>query len=239
MGVQGVAFTVNWNPAGCSGTVTTWPADAQAAFQYAVDLWSTLVNGSQTIVVNACWRTDLGASVLGSAGAVSLHGNFTGASYSNTWYNVALANQLYGGDLNDNDSVDRDGDSLDADAEIRANFSATRSNWYFGTDGNPGASEYDFVTVVMHEIAHGLGFSGFMNYDDGNAGNGTECTGTSGVGCWGYGSGYPKVYDHFTANGSSQYLLDTGTFGNPSAGGVPRKGDRTKETLLHVQHRLE
>ena len=31
-------------------------------------------------------------------------------------------------------------------------------NWYLGLDGNPPANQSDFVTVVLHEIAHGLGF---------------------------------------------------------------------------------
>ncbi|MCK7534680.1 MAG: hypothetical protein MZV63_28610 [Marinilabiliales bacterium] len=34
--------------------------------------------------------------------------------------------------------------------------------WYFGTDGNTPELLYDFVTVVLHEIGHGLGFTGFF-----------------------------------------------------------------------------
>lgn len=30
---------------------------------------------------------------------------------------------------------------------------------YFGTDGNTPANQYDFVTVFMHELTHGLGFT--------------------------------------------------------------------------------
>jgi hypothetical protein len=43
-----------------------------------------------------------------------------------------------------------------ADAEITARFNL-ESDWYFGTDGNHGVAS-DFVTVVLHEIGHGLNF---------------------------------------------------------------------------------
>src|SRR5262249_21248817 len=52
-------------------------------------------------------------------------------------------------------------------------------------DGNEG-SQIELLPVVLHELAHGLGFS---TATDGSTGN--------------YASGYPTVYDH--------YLLDVGT----------------------------
>ena len=61
-------------------------------------------------------------------------------------------------------------------------------DWYFGTDGNTPAGDFDFVTVVMHELAHGLGYAGTMSYDDGVGANGVECDGTAGRGCFGFGS---------------------------------------------------
>jgi hypothetical protein len=35
--------------------------------------------------------------------------------------------------------------------------------YYFGTDGMVPYRQYDFVTVVLHELGHGLGFSGYIN----------------------------------------------------------------------------
>ena len=32
--------------------------------------------------------------------------------------------------------------------------------WYFGTDGNTPPGQYDFVSVVLHELGHGFGFAG-------------------------------------------------------------------------------
>jgi hypothetical protein len=40
-------------------------------------------------------------------------------------------------------------------------------NWYYGLDGNPPANTLDFVTVVLHELAHGLGFQTFIDLDTG------------------------------------------------------------------------
>ena len=42
--------------------------------------------------------------------------------------------------------------------EISASFNSSFSAWYLGTDGNTPANAYDFFTVVMHELGHGLGF---------------------------------------------------------------------------------
>src|SRR5262249_28191761 len=35
--------------------------------------------------------------------------------------------------------------------------------WYYGLDANPPAGTTDFVTVVLHELGHGLGFRTFVN----------------------------------------------------------------------------
>ena len=38
-------------------------------------------------------------------------------------------------------------------------------DWYFGTDGNTPSRRRDFVSVVLHEIGHGLGFISFATVD--------------------------------------------------------------------------
>ncbi len=172
----------------------TWDSQAQAAFQYAVDIWETQLTSSVPIVVDAEW-TALPSGVLGSAGATTLYRDFSNAPQAGTWYPVALANKLAGSDLNG------------GTAEIHANFSSAFTNWYFGTDGNTPSDKYDFVSVVLHELGHGLGFFGSMIVDDGDSSNGDECTGTANVGCWGNHSDYPFIYDRFTENGSGVALL--------------------------------
>lgn len=169
---------------------TNFPVEARAAFQFAVDIWASQLHSTVPIQVNATW-TALGAGVLGSAGPESLERNFQNAPVSNTYYAVALANKLAGADL-DPGSVD-----------ISANFNSGFSNWFFGTAGGTPSNQYDFVSVVLHELGHGLGFFGSMTV----SGN---------QGFWGY-SNVPVIYDRFAENAAGQRLLDTSLFSNPSS----------------------
>ena len=139
------------------------------------------------ITINACWAS-LSGGTLGYSGGGPLHGNFTGATRSNTWYSGSLANALNGSDLSPS--------SYDMNITYNTNFS-----WYYGTDGNTPASQYDLMTVVLHEICHGLNFSGSMRY-------------SGGVGYWGT---YPNIYDVFMRDGSGTELIDTGSYPKYSA----------------------
>jgi hypothetical protein len=173
-------------------TYIGFPANAQTAFQFAVDIWEMLITSTVTIKVTARW-TPLDPGVLGSASAASLVRDFSGAPEPATWYPITLAEKLAGGDLNHVDSAD-----------INANFNSSQANWYFGTDGNPPSGQFDLVTVVLHELGHGLGFFGSMNV-------------TGGMGSWGAGTGFPFIYDRFAENGAGQQLINTTIFPNPSA----------------------
>jgi hypothetical protein len=169
-------------------TYTGFTPQAQAAFQAAVDVWASQIQSPIPIRVNANW-TALPPNVLGSAGATTIWRDFPNATSSNTWFPVALANKLSGFDLDP------------ANADINASFSSSFT-WYYGTDGNAGTN-FDLMSVVLHELGHGLGFFGSM-------------TVSSGVGSWGFGTGFPMLYDRFAINGA-QFLIDTNVFPNPSA----------------------
>ena len=61
----------------------------------------------------------------------------------------------------------------------------------------------DFVTVVLHEVCHGLGFSGSMHV-------------ANGLGYWGFGIvPFPTEYDRHTESGSGQSLLGY-EYGSPA-----------------------
>ncbi|WP_024968521.1 hypothetical protein [Microcystis aeruginosa] len=162
---------------------------AQTAFQFAVDIWESLLDSSVPINVNASFA-NLGSGILGQAGPEAYAVNFSGLPQTNTWYPIALANSLAGQDL--------DPTASDIGAEFNSNF-----NWYYGLDNNVPTNQISFVSVVLHELGHGLGFLGWMNNQ-------------SGVGSWGFGTGFPGIYDRFTENGSGQSLLNTSLFPNPS-----------------------
>jgi hypothetical protein len=177
-------ITVNYLPPGTysGGRVcTTWPAAAQTAFNYAVDVWSDVIENSQNIGIEACWATSLAPGVLGSAGTTGIY-NLSGGGLDPTLFPSALAEHLIDAQLQVND--------------IRATFNANRSDWYFGTDAQPGFLEYDFVSVIIHEIGHGLGFFGLRALDNG-AGP-PECDGVANTGCVGLkvsGNYIPSMYE--------------------------------------------
>lgn len=127
------------------------------AFQRAAELWAQRLDSSVPIRIRAQF-TALGAGVLGSAGPVSVVRDFPNAPLAATWYHVALANKLAGVDL------------IPASDDINANFS-TNFNFYLGVDNNHGALP-DLVTVLLHEFAHGLGFSQLASLTNGSLFNG-------------------------------------------------------------------
>lgn len=154
---------------------------AKAAFQEAVSIWETQIFSPVLIEIKADFA-DLPSSVLGAAGPTTVFRDFSSVPYPfnfpNTWYPCALANRIAGYDLDPNEK------------DIVATFNSNFSNWYFGIDGNTPAGKYDFLSVVLHEIGHGLGFF---------AGAGVQ----SGVGYFfkNASSSYPFIFDHFTKNG--------------------------------------
>ena len=169
-------------------TYNGFTPQAQAAFQRAIDIWETHIQSPVTINVQANF-TNLGSGVLGSARpANSYFGTVNG---ERSIYGVALLEAILGRDLN-----------AAGAADIVTNFNSNFSNWHFGS-GPTGSSDYDFTTVVLHELGHGLNFTGTMQVN-------------GGVGSWGLGSGEPGIYDQFTQNSFGTALTDETVFPNPS-----------------------
>jgi len=164
--------------------------EAEAAFQAAVDLWSTLIASPVVIKIKATWEP-LGPGVLGSAGAPFLYSGFPGAPDPDVWYPSALADSLHGSNL-----------GLGVAADIVASFNSRNEDWYFGTDGETPNATWDLMSVVMHEIAHGLGFAG-------------SATVQFSQGSWGL-EDLPIAYDQFTEDGDGNLITDTQTYPNPS-----------------------
>lgn len=149
---------------------------SRRAFQAAVDELSRYISSPLPIVLEAVWEP-LEPGVLGSAGPASVRRDFVGAPRPATWYPVALASALHGADLST-------GPSGEDEADVVASFNSHFSSWYFGTDALPPTGTYDFMTVVLHELLHGLGFAGTYEYD--------AAAGTGSFGA----SGFPGVVDH-------------------------------------------
>lgn len=164
-------------------TYINFTPEAEAAFQKAVDIWSAIIESTVTIRIRAEWEP-LGNGVLGGAFPGTVFANFDGAPRINTWYPAALAEKLTGRELNQS-----------TDPDISASFNSAFSNWSFSTSGAPQSGQTDFVSVVLHEIGHGLGFVDSYGI-----------TGGQGV-IDDFFQGIHITYDHFLENGADVNLV--------------------------------
>lgn len=155
------------------------------AFTHAANIWGATLTSSVPILINAQFTpltcTATGAT-LGSAGATQVFTlNGVPGTKPDTLYSYALTNKLIGEE------------ALDGRAQINARFNSelgkpgclTGTSFYLGLDANHGAN-IDFVTTLLHEMGHGLGFQTFTN-------------GASGAQL----ANKPSIWDH--------YLLDNTT----------------------------
>lgn len=157
---------------------TTVGEQRRIVYQFAADLWGSTITTDIDVKVAASFAAltcDATSAVLGSAGTywISYDENFP---VPGGWYHQALANQLAGRNIIAEDSPD---DYATAPYEILSQFNSNLgqsnclagSGWYYGLDGNTPAGMISFLDVVMHEIGHGLGFSGFINKNTGALAN--------------------------------------------------------------------
>lgn len=133
-------------------TFSGFPNEAKEAVLFAVDVWSRYFESKVPINVEATWGADANPNVLGSARPGYYFSAFLGAPDDDLWYPSALANTLAEKDLNPNQK------------EIFLRVNSTPL-WHFGVDGNPPPKTFDLSSVVIHEIAHGLGFLSNAQYD--------------------------------------------------------------------------
>lgn len=165
--------------------------EAQASFAEAVAIWESLITSPVPIRVAAVW-SNLPAGVLGAAGPGYWISNFKGAPNLNVYYPGALAEKLAGSEQGSPE-----------DYEIIAQFNSS-ADWYFPATGFPAAGQHDFITVVLHELGHGLGFTSTyeMQGSFGSLGSFTE--------------GIPFPFDLAIETGVGQNLFQA--FNSPSGG---------------------
>lgn len=99
-----------------------------------------------------------------------------------------------------NGSVDPNGPSY-PDMQLTVNWNY---NYYLGT-GTPAYNQYDLLSVLIHEITHGIGFLASIAYNDSACGgsrpNGTGWTGSQ-----------PDIYssmDTFLVTGNNHYFINS------------------------------
>ena len=171
-------------------TYVDFPEEAKSAFEYAVSIYEQNISSSVPIMISATWEP-LNVGILAKSGPSTFHKNFNSALIPNVYYPIALVEKLSGREWND-----------EKDADIICSFDSER-NWYFATDGNTPETKYDLVTVVLHEIAHGLGISGFLKDENG-------------VGKFNNAGNNPSAYDYYIYNSQNQRISDNSLFSSPS-----------------------
>jgi hypothetical protein len=152
-------------------TGTTLGEQRLIAFQFAADLMEQVITSAVDINVEAKFDRlfcNMNGALLGSAGAGAYFRDFAGAPRAETWFPAALANKLASHDLDP------------TAPEINATFNSAIGTtcqypnvWYYGLDGNAPDGELDLVTVILHELAHGLGFATIVSVATGAKGQGS------------------------------------------------------------------
>jgi hypothetical protein len=166
---------------------TGFSSEAKAAVEYAVRILEFMLPTDLKMTIKASWTRISSQGVLGNSSITGFAGGWGIDAFDPmAFYPVTIAEKIAGRSLNED---------YEADVELVLNSTA---KWYFGTDGNTPVTKYDLVTVVMHELCHGLGFFDSMNADNN-------------VGSYGIGN-IPIIYDKFVENLVEERLTDTTLF---------------------------
>ncbi len=143
------------------------------AFAAAAAYWANRLSVQVNVTVHAemnALSCATNSGTLGAAGAVDFFSDFPNAPRPNTWYASALANELAGSDL--------DPSTPEIDAQFNRSVGSatclTGLNWWYGVGGTPPAHTISFYEVVLHELAHGLGFITIVNLIDGSRPQGAD-----------------------------------------------------------------
>ena len=137
------------------------------AFEAALARWADLITSAVPIQVQAAMPElfcEPASALLGQAGASNIFRDFAAAPRSQTWYPVALANALSGLDLDPSnvDIVARFNAALDLSPDCLGG-----GGWWYGIGSPAPPGSPDFFLTVLHEVAHGLGFSTFVDHETG------------------------------------------------------------------------
>src|ERR1017187_5199727 len=157
----GLSDTTSVAPVG-GNMGTTRGQQRLIVFQQAASIWGGLLASTVTIRVSASFAPLLPCTattgILGQTYPNTVWSDFSGAPIAGTWYVKALANRFAGSDL--------DGTTVDITTQFNSSLGQTGcltgTSFYLGPDNNHGLN-VNFLTVALHEFAHGLGFYSVEN----------------------------------------------------------------------------
>lgn len=157
---------------------TTLGEQRTIVLQTALEQWGRLVGNTVPIVALVTFA-DLpcdaaaGATVLAAAGPTQVVSDFPGAR-PNTWYASALADEIAGFELRPQPfDQASDGDLIIfVNGALDNGCLGSGMGFYYGVDHNEAPTQFDLLTVLMHEVVHGLGFLTTTNNETGAQLNG-------------------------------------------------------------------
>lgn len=168
-------------------------SDVRKPVDYAVSILESLLPEDAKFTINITWRNISTNGVLANSTIAGFVGGWAiNALNPFAFYPVALGEKISGRTYNDDNQ---------SDIDLVINSSI---GWYLGTDGRTPTNRYDLVTVVLHELFHGIGFFDSMDIDEDNE-----------IGFYGLSS-IPMIYDTFVENLLEKKLTDTLLFENYS-----------------------
>ena len=151
-GVQTCALPISPVKSEWNINYTDVPSDVKPAIERAIRIWSENFSSKVPVNVDVSWEALSDNTILASARPGFFYNAFPGSPDDDLWYPSALANAL----------AQRDLDPSQSEILLRINSTPL---WYTGTDGKPSKINYDLSSVILHEIAHGLGFLSNAEYD--------------------------------------------------------------------------
>ena len=161
---------------------TNTPESYRSAISAAVDVWSQYFASQVPVKVEVLWERQASAGNLAAASPGKFHSNFKNIPDKDLWYSSALADALAGEDI----------EPTIPEVTIRIN-STNGPMLYLGTDGNCPRNKYDLMSMILHEMSHGLGFLSNSDYDD----------------LYGYGSiQRPTPFDAYAQLADGRRLMD-------------------------------
>lgn len=152
-----------------------YPEEAKPALEYALEIWGALLPSDVPIYVSV----EFLEQEFGTLASATANGYYRiTAGQEEAAYPIALAEKIIGETIN-----------ADGEPDILV-FVGNREDWYYGTDGDASVREFDLASILLHEVAHGLGFAGSagVNSSLGFMGFGDEANRT------------PGIYDVFVEN---------------------------------------
>jgi hypothetical protein len=202
---NGVGFRDPSSPSGTQGGATSRGNERLRLAERAAALWSSQIGGSATIRVRARFGTPLPCSssgaVLGQAGPTEITANRPGLP-ANTFYPIALAEGITGSNLQSDPNAAEIAMDLNPSIDTGCLSGTVGFSYAIGAGDSDLTNRIRLLPVVMHELAHGLGFLSLACADSGGCNFGTG--GNVPVG--GYPQNIPDVWSNHLRAGTGGTL---------------------------------